>query len=291
MFKKLEIREHAQGIFDLCETADGQVFTCSADGHVVSWNLEQGKQNQFVVRTSEPAYAMACSEKFLFLGLKNGDMHWIDLVNKQEVKFYTQHKHAIFSLLYDAETNRLYSSDAEGFVGVWDVTKLTLELFFQIPCGKIRTKALNNSSNILAIGGQDGVVYIFETEYFNEIHRFYAHQDGVTALAFHPNNMQLISGGKDAYLRIWNLEDYSKIKAFPAHLFAIYNIKFSPDNQFMASCSRDKTIKIWNSKDFSIQHKLDFKAGGHQHSVNSILWTKQGLISVSDDRRLIFWKM
>lgn len=290
MHKALEIREHAQGIFDLCETSDGQVFTCSADGYVVSWNIENGTQNPFVIRTSVPAYALACSENTLFIGLNNGDMHWIDLVSKQEIKFFTQHKHALFSLVFDAKTNRLYSVDAEGFIGVWDQNKQTLELFFQIPCGKIRALALNGSSNILAIGGQDGVVYLFETAYFNQIHHFYAHQDGVTALAFHPQKNELLSGGKDAHIRIWNLDDYTRIKAFPAHLYAIYKIIFSPDNQLFASCSRDKTIKVWNASDCTIKQKLDVKSGGHQHSVNSILWTKRGLISVSDDRRMILWR-
>lgn len=288
MIKTREIREHAQGVFDVCETGK-QIFTCSADAHVVSWDLRSGKQNLFVIKTSAPAYALASSDFFLFVGLNNGDLHWIDLQSKQEVKFFTQHKSAVFGLHYDAIAKRLISSDADGFVGIWNTEAMVLDLFFQLPSGKIRALDVSGNGNLLAIGGQNGVVYLYETAFFNEQHHFFAHQDGVTSLKFHPKTNELFSGGKDAYLRIWDVQTQEKIKAFPAHLFAIYGIEFSPDANQFATCSRDKTIKIWNTADGTIHQKLDLKAGGHQHSVNSILWSETGLISVSDDRRIILW--
>lgn len=290
MKKKIEIREHGQGIFDVCQTKNEQIFTCSADGYVVSWDVLTGKQNPFVVRTSVPAYALDCSEKLLFVGLNNGDLHWVDLFTKQEIKFFTQHKSPIFRLLFIPEIKKLVSTDADGYIGIWDCEKLQLDLFFQIPCGKIRSVAFNKSSEELVVGGQNGFIYQFETAFFNQTNHFYAHQDGVTSLCFHPKTGALISGGKDAHLRVWNLQNSEKLKAFPAHLYAIYKIVFSPDGKLMASCSRDKTIKIWYADDFSIAQKLDLKSGGHQHSVNSIIWAESSLISVSDDRRIIIWE-
>jgi WD40 repeat protein len=289
MEKQLEIREHAQGIFDLAVLNQNEVFTCSGDGYVVQWDLESGKQMPFAVKTTVPGYSLACSDKILFIGLNNGDLHWVDLKTKRELKFFQQHRCAIFGLVYEPNLNVLVSTDADGFVGIWDATTMKLSLFFQLPTGKIRAVAFDENAKQLAIGGHDGIVYIFETEYFNELHRFYAHKDGVTSVAFHPDGNTLISGGKDAYIRIWKRYDWTKIKAFPAHLYAIYRIVFAPDALQFATCSRDKTIKIWNAVDFSLLKKLDIKTGGHQHSVNAIEWVDLGLISVSDDRRLILW--
>jgi len=288
MKKKLEIREHAQGIFAVCESKN-QIFTCSADGLVVSWDLLTGKQNRFVIKTSVPAYALAASDHLLFVGLNNGDLHWIDLSSKQEIKFFKQHKNSIFSLLHDGKSNRLISTDSDGYVGIWNIQKMSLDLFFQLPCGKIRATALNQDSKLLALGGQNGMVYLFETEFFNEQHHFFAHQEGVTAIQFHPNENLILTGGKDAFLRVWDLSNFEKLKAFPAHLYAIYGIQFSPDFRYFATCSRDKTIKIWSSEFYNCKKKLDAKVGGHQHSVNSILWNSLGLISVSDDRRILLW--
>lgn len=288
--KVLEIREHAQAIFGCCSTDFEQVFTCSADGFVVSWNLNSGIQNPFVVKTSYPTYAIECSEETLFVGLNNGDLHWIDIATKREIKYFSQHKSAIFSLKYDSKNKLLISTDSEGYVGIWDVSNAVLAMFFQIPCGKIRSVCFNQNSSEISIGGQNGVVYQFETQFLNQTNEFFAHKEGVSSLSYHPNKQGIIlSGGKDAFLRGWDLVNNEKICAFPAHLFAIYGIQFSPDACQFATCSRDKSIKIWDSDTFEIVQKIDYKSGGHQHSVNAIIWTNHGLVSVSDDRRLILW--
>jgi WD40 repeat protein len=289
MEKVFEIREHSQGVFDLT-FCDLGIFTSSADNHVVLWDIEQVKQTNFVVKTSVPAYSLEATSDLLFIGLNNGDLHWVDIQSRQEIKYFTQHKSAIFNLLVDKINNKLISTDADGFVGVWDIVSKNLELFFQLPGGKIRTTTLNGDGSQLAIGSYDGRVYVFETNFYNELTNFFAHQDGVTAIAFHPINNYMITGGKDAHIRIWSNDGTEKIKAFPAHLYAIYGIEFSPCGRYFASGSRDKTIKIWNAESFEFIEKLDFKAGGHQHSVNAILWNDLGLFSVSDDRRLIFWR-
>lgn len=289
MKKSFEIREHAQSVYDVTHNGAGSVFTCSGDGFVVAWDLLLAKQSGFVVKTSVPAYSLSSSDQMLFVGLSNGDLHWVDLYSKQEIRFFTQHKSAIFRLVYDATSQRLLSTDADGFVGIWNVYSGKLEIFFQLPSGKIRAAAFSNDSNQLALGGQDGMIYIFETNYFNETHRFFAHQEGVSSLAYHPQKNVLVSGGKDAYLRSWDCDTWLKEKAFPAHLFAIYDIVFSLNKQLFATCSRDKSIKIWNANNFEIVEKLDRKNEGHQHSVNALLWNENGLISVSDDRRVILW--
>lgn len=291
--KRFEIREHSQGIFDLTFVSDTGLFTCSADNCVVLWDIDEKMQGHFLVKTTAPAYSLASSDELLFIGLNNGDLHWVDLKSKQEIKFFQQHRSALFRLVYDSKNKRLVSADAEGFIGVWNTEKMILDLFFQLPGGKIRSICFNNNSSIMAVGSYDGQIYIFETNFFNEIHHFYAHKDGVTALSFHPNGLHLVSGGKDAFVRVWNAgtqaQDWSKTKAFPAHLYAIYGIEFSPDGKVMATCSRDKTIKLWHASDFTILEKMDIKTGGHQHSVNAILWNNKGLFSVSDDRRMICW--
>lgn len=290
MKKILEIREHAQGIYDLAMSDSQSVFTCSGDGFVVLWDLERGKQSPFIVKTSVPAYALAVSDELLFIALNNGDLHWVNLNSKEEIKFFQQHRSAIFCLVYEPKLKMLVSTDADGFVGIWDVEHMRLNLFFQLPTGKIRAVAFSDDAKMLALGGQDGNIHLFETDFFNEVHRFYAHKEGVTSIAFHPGGQSLVTGGKDAHLRVWDLNNWSKLIAFPAHLYAIYGIVFSPDASKFASCSRDKTIKIWNAADFSMVQRLDVKVGGHQHSVNAVHWNEQGLISVSDDRRLICWK-
>nr|MDQ3100792.1 hypothetical protein [Bacteroidota bacterium] len=113
---------------------------------------------------------------------------------------------------------------------------------------------------------------------------------GTSSLAFHPAKPVLISGGKDGYLRFWRTDqDHQLTREIAAHKGGIYRILFNDDGSLCATCSRDRTIKIWNANSFEPLHRLDRVAGGHTHSVNSILWIDDLLISASDDRTLIAW--
>ena len=136
----------------------------------------------------------------------------------------------------------------------------------------------------------DGTVRIFDPVFFNEYHTIQAHKEGATAVAWHPTKPVLLSSGKDAMLRAFSTEENDKeLIALPAHEFAIYAIAFSPDNQHFATASRDKSIKIWDTTSLEVIQRLDHKIGGHNYSVNDLIWTENKLISVGDDRKLIVW--
>jgi WD40 repeat protein len=149
---------------------------------------------------------------------------------------------------------------------------------------------LDETGTRLFLACQDGSVRILETEYFNQIGEFFAHENGVTCLAFHTENKQLITGGKDAILRIWNLKTMQQIKAIPAHNFVIYDIQFLNPTEFI-TVSRDKSIKIWSLEKLNVLHKIEFKNGGHIHSVNKIQQLNTTTFATcSDDKRIMIWE-
>jgi WD40 repeat protein len=149
---------------------------------------------------------------------------------------------------------------------------------------------LDETGSKLFLACQDGYVRILETEYFNQIGEFYAHENGVTSLAFITENNQLITGGKDAILRIWNLETMQQIKAIPAHNFVIYDIQFLNSDEFI-TVSRDKSIKIWSLEKLIVLQKIEFKNGGHIHSVNKIQQLNATTFATcSDDKRIMIWE-
>ena len=291
--KHTEIRQHSMAIYDMVIANADVVYTAGADKFIVRWKLDLGIQDNFTIKADFPVYSLELiRNEIISIGLNNGHLHFIDVVQKQELKFYTQHKSAIFSQLHLTQHNLLLTGDAEGYLAVWDTHSYKLQLFIPLACGKIRSIAANHDESRIAVGGQDGIIRVFETTYFNEINRFFAHNDGVSSLAFEPHqSTKLVSGGKDGYLRIWNSDSGEKIKAIPAHHYAIYGICFNSTGTYFATCSRDKSIKIWENASYSVLQKLEAKQGGHTHSVNSIKWIDQYLISCGDDRRLIRWKL
>ncbi len=293
VLKISECSGHSSGIYTAV-VFEEKVFTASADGFVARWNIRLGTQDKFAINIGKPLYSLMVSRAgdFLMTGTNAGDLYIFDLENRSEIKHFVQHQSAIFNMIENEHKNVFYSADADGNLAVWDSTAFELKLFLPLGCGKIRRMSVSKDGSFLAIGGQDGFVRVFDTEYYNEVSLFYAHQDGVSAVTFHPENIEILySGGKDAILRMWEWKSGTLKKEIPAHNFVVYDILVLPASKKIVSASRDKSIKIW-TEDLIFLERIDQRTGGHRHSVNSLAqYSVNQFVSVSDDKRIVTWSV
>ncbi len=288
--KKIEFSGHQGAIYSLVFD-DEFIYSASADKYVTRWNLKLGIQDKFAIKFSNSPYSISLfsNNSKLAVGLDNGNLHFFDLIERKELKFYIQHKSGIFCIQENSLMKQLYSTDADGNLAIWDTDNLELLLYLPFDCGKIRGICLDKLGRKLFLACQDGFIRILETKYFNQIGELYAHENGVTSLVFNNENNQLISGGKDAILRIWNFDNMKQIKAIPAHNFIVYDIKILNAFEFI-TVSRDKSIKIWSLNNLNVTQKIDYKNGGHLHSVNKIQsLNNNSFATCSDDKKIIVW--
>jgi WD40 repeat protein len=283
--KSKEFIGHAGQIFSLA--FDGNyIYSAASDKFVTRWDLTSETQDKFAIRFEKSPYSICLIENQskLVVGLENGDLHIFDLSLKKEIKFYQQHRSAIFYALENKLKNEFYTSDADGNIAVWDSLTLNLKVFLPFACGKIRRLRLNHDGSKLFLACQDGTIRIIETEFYNQIDEFFAHHDGATCVSVKEN--QILTGGKDAHLKLWDLDSKKCLKSIPAHNFVIYDIEFLNENVFV-SISRDKSIKIWDANELSVIQKIDAKSRGHKHSVNSIMKiSDSSFATCSDDRSI-----
>lgn len=288
--KFLEVRAHSAAVFALaCD--ERYVYSASADKFVTRWNLEDGTQDNFAVKCDSSPYSIAVipSKALLIIGLDNGNLHFIDLNSNKEIHFFQLHTSAIFTIKSDVTEDRLFVGDADGILSVWDLNERKLLLSLPFACGKIRDLAFCHSKNELYLACQDGKIRVVDTQFYNLQHTFFAHNDGVTSLLVEKD--KLISGGKDAFLKVWDINSFELGKSIPAHNFAIYRLVAVGEDK-MVSVSRDKTIKLWDSIHLNVLQRVDFKHGGHSHSVNDAVFEKEKmLITCGDDRRINFFKL
>lgn len=284
-FKEKEITGHNGAIYSIA--ADGLfIYSASADRFVARWKLAEGIQDNFTVKLESPVYAICLVGDMLFIGLNNGDLHIVNVKSRQEIKFYQQHKKGIFKIVHNPYQGQVYVSDADGNVSVWDDKTLELLIYFPLDCGKIRDIAISSDGNQFVLGGQDGYCRLFDANNFNELNKWFAHKDGVTALCFDQD--RIVSGGKDALMRSWTREGLPLNSPIPAHNYAIYSI-LKLNEELFITASRDKSIKVWNAELQFIQ-RLDLKEAGHRHSVNELVRLSENrFASCGDDAKIIIW--
>jgi WD40 repeat protein len=283
------ITGHSMAIYDVVYRNE-KIYTTSADKFAVRWNLVSAKQEGFTVKLNESGFRIALNnDNHLLIGNAKGGIHFIDLEKKSEVRYLTQHQAPVFGLTFNSFKNEFYSGDADGFFAVWDASTMDLKLTIPLSCGKIRCIALNENGEYIAVCGHDGIVRIFETNFFNEIHTFRAHKDGVNCAVF--NGAYLFTGGKDAHINKWDWKEEKQLLTIPAHNYAVYDLILLHDNDVLVSGSFDKTVKLFYTKDLSIIKRLEAKDKGHKHTVNRLAKiNNEEFLSVSDDRVIIHWK-
>ncbi len=290
--KEGEITGHSGAIYDLAKF-ENAIFSASADGYIARWNLDTLQQDSFAIKCTTPPYSVAVTDSHLWFGLSSGDIHVIDLAEKKEIKFFQQHRSAIFSIVSIPSKNIVLVADADGNLSAWDSTNLSLLLFLPLNCGKIRKINVREDGEVFVVHGQDEKIRIFETQQFNEIVTLKGHELGANCSVFSKSDKNiLISGGKDGHLKIWDWSSEKLLEAIPAHNFALYDLAILPFGNSLLSASRDKSIKLWDASTFHFQQKMELKQGGHKHSVNSICpIDNERFATCSDDRKIILWKI
>lgn len=281
-----QFQGHSGPIYDI-DFDDQFVYSAAADRFVTRWNKSTGEQDAFAIRCEAVPFSIQLFSqgKKLAIGLATGQVHIVDVEEKRETHHFTQHQTGIFAM-FETDDNRLLCvGDADGFLSVWETSSMKLLIILPLSCGKIRSIRQLTESSILIAGGT-GEVLVLETEFFNELHRFYAHEGGTSVLCLDRARNELITGGKDGYLRWWDSETFVVKKALPAHKGTIYGLELIDENHF-ASVSRDKSVKIWNANERLVIQKLSDKSSGHRRSINALGSNENGQFAYAGDDKMI----
>lgn len=112
----------------------------------------------------------------------------------------------------------------------------------------VATMAFDSTSTLLATGGCDGAVRIWDIVQHYGTHHFRGSPGVVHLVAFHPDPARLLlfSSAMDAAIRIWSLQDRSCLAILTAHYSAVTSLTFSADGHTMLSSGRDKICIVWD---------------------------------------------
>ena len=287
----ISVGSHQAPVYALGEgMTHEQVFTGGGDRVVALWDVTNHNQLPFAVRTDAPVYSLVLHKPThqLFIGCSNGKLHAVDMQSKKEIFAWSLDANGIFDLKIDYARNRLLAAGGNGVLTVIDLSCMKVLRSIPLSQGKLRRLALRNQGDLVAVADNSGPVHVLEAEYYHSVHALSSHEEGATAVAWHPTKPVLISGGKDAYIRCYNLgDDYKQVLSLPAHQSTIYDIVYHETSDCFVSCSRDKSIKWWNPVTFDPLRRIGFADGGHKHSVNRLLALGRNIISASDDRGVL----
>lgn len=274
------------------------LYSSSGDKYVTRWDLAKGLQDSsFTVKLEHAAYVVNAGHQCCFIGCTDGTLLAIDAESKKIIWEHNFFGNAWFSLAIDSSNNWLIAGDSEGNLVVLDLQTGKRILHLPLAAGKIR--AITISESTCFVSTQLIGVLVFSCENWNEIAAWEPNELGSNVLLPDLSNKRIITGGRDAHIVISDCaiaeatgdmrSDFEIKKRIPAHYQTIYGL-IQIDNQFITA-SMDKTMKVWNSDFSKVEQRIEFKHGGHNRSVNGVVFIDpQTFVSYGDDKKMITWK-
>ena len=299
--KIAQLTGHQAAVFAVGEGRTPQhIISGAGDGWLVEWDLAKPDVGQLLAKVERNIFALQYikMQNRIVVGDMDGGVRFVDLDNPEKTLNIKHHSKGCFDIqLFE---NQLFTIGGEGNITRWSVEESRSLESLQLSAKSLRSLDISVEKREIVVGASDGNVYFLDLDTFDLKKTLKAaHTNSVFSARFSPDSKQLLTGGRDALLKLWTLgtPQYFEEISVPAHLFTLNSIAFHPTQSFVfATASRDKTIKIWNieGKNLVLRKVIDtIRHGCHIRSVNRLFWSTYNdyLISVSDDRSLIVWKI
>lgn len=172
-------------------------------------------------------------------------------------------------------------------VRIWDVTTSQLYAILVIDhTDLVWTIAFDPQGQLLASGGADRTVRLWNVQTLELICTFYGHTDWVWTVAFCPTTGILASSSEDHTIRLWDIQTKEVAGILKAESGPLRTVAFSPQGRFLAG-SGGPMVCIWDLSNQRVRHRLQ----GHTGTVFSIAFSPNGehLASGSADHTVRIW--
>jgi WD40 repeat protein/serine/threonine protein kinase len=162
--------------------------------------------------------------------------------------------------------------------------------FLNANAGAMRAAAYSGDGALLAAGGEDGSIILWDTRTHQPTGITLAgHSGRINSLAFSPDKHILASGSEDGTIRLWDADSGEAIgQALSGHSESVWSVAFSPDGARLASGSEDNTVRLW---DTATGAPIGEPLEGHEDFVFSVAFSpdEARLASGSADGTVRLW--
>jgi dipeptidyl aminopeptidase/acylaminoacyl peptidase len=100
--------------------------------------------------------------------------------------------------------------------------------------------------HLLASGGADKVIRLWDPATGRERRRLAGHRDNINGVAFTPDGRILASASDDHTVRLWDVATGREVRCLTEHAAEVSTVAFAPDGARLASAGWDGTIRLWD---------------------------------------------
>jgi len=208
----------------------------------------------------------------------------------------------IYALHWGPDSKHIVTASQDGKLIIWNAQTINKQLAITLNSAWVMTCAFSPSYNLVASGGLDNTVTIYNTssqETENNVRQFKSKtikcelekHDGYLSCARFLNDNDILSSSGDGTCILWDIENRTPKSSYIDHtgdvMFIATNKK--QPNLFVSG-SVDATAKVWDMR-ASNKHIANFI--GHTSDINTVQWYPDGqaILTGSDDGSIRLFDM
>lgn len=286
-----QFQGHAGGVTALAYSDDGRVLvTTGKDGTLKVWNASSSTLVRTIELDDGAAVSLALSGSRAVTGHVDGAVVIWDYEKAEKVAQFKRNDAEVWSVTFAGTPNRVAASSHDWKVTLWDATSPEQPVHvLDAHDNAAQAVAFFASANgpMLATGGADKIVKLWNLDSMDQIRRYRGHRDFVTALAFSPNGRMLASAGLDGSIRLWSTASRGMYRSLNGHKGKIASLAFAPSGDRLVSAGEDGLVRIWDVRRGRTSRTLTGNGG----SVAAVQFSPDGqrIASAGDDGVVRLW--
>ncbi len=286
-----QFQGHTGGVSALAYSEDGRVLvTAGKDGTLKVWNASSSALVRTIELDDGAAVSLGLSGSRAVTGHADGAVVIWDYEKAEKVAQFKRNDAEVWSVTFAGSPNRVAASSHDWKVTLWDAGNPGQPVHvLDAHDNAAQAVAFFASANgpMLATGGADKVVKLWNLDSMDQVRRYRGHRDFVTALAFSPNGRMLASAGLDGGIRLWSTASRGMYRSLNGHKGKIASLAFSPAGDRLVSAGEDGLVRIWDVRRGRTSRTLTGNGGG----VASAQFSPDGqrIASAGDDGVVRLW--
>ncbi len=129
-----------------------------------------------------------------------------------------------------------------------------VERFLSDHTDPVYSVAFRPDGQVLASGGIDGSVILWDVDQRERRARFPADDGGLLTVAFSPDGRTLASAGFSGSVNLWDADRALRLATLTGHNGPVYSVAFNPTVGMLASAGADGSVILW---DVALRARLD----------------------------------